>query len=37
MKQRGQRLTDAFVAALELHKRLREGINFCTALTDLRV
>nr|WP_211250897.1 hypothetical protein [Haladaptatus cibarius] len=35
MVQRGRRLTDAFVAALELCKNLREGTDFCTALTDL--
>jgi len=37
MEQRGRRLTDAFVAALELRKRLREGTDFCTALADLRL
>ncbi len=37
MVQRGRRLTDAFVAALELRKHLREGTDFCTALTDLRL
>ena len=35
MVQRGRRLTDAFVAALELRKNLREGTSFCTALADL--
>ncbi len=35
MKQRGRRLTDAFVAALELREHFREGTDFCTALTDL--
>jgi len=37
MEQRGHRLTDAFVAALELRKHLREGTDFCTALADLRL
>lgn len=37
MVSRVQRLTDAFVAALELRKHLREGTDFCTALTDLRL
>jgi hypothetical protein len=37
MEQRGRRLTDAFVAALELRKHLREGIAFCDALTDLEL
>ena len=37
MEQRGRRLTDAFVAALELRKHLREGADLCTALTDLRL
>ncbi|WP_049972699.1 transposase [Haladaptatus cibarius] len=35
MEQRGRRLTDAFVAALGLREHLREGTDFCTALTDL--
>jgi hypothetical protein len=37
MEQRGRRLTDAFVAALELRKHLREGTAFCVALTDLEL
>ena len=37
MGERGRRLTDAFVAALELREHLREGTDFCTALTDLRL
>ncbi len=37
MEQRGRRLTDAFVAALELRKHLREGTAFCDALTDLKL
>jgi hypothetical protein len=37
MEQRGRRLTDAFVAALELRKHLREGTAFCDALTDLEL
>ena len=37
MEQRGRRLTDAFVAALELRKHLREGTDFCAALTDLEL
>jgi hypothetical protein len=37
MEQRGRRLTDAFVAALELRKHLREGTAFCEALTDLKL
>lgn len=37
MEQRGRRLTDAFVAALELRKHLREGTGFCTALAGLRL
>ncbi|WP_227378029.1 transposase [Haladaptatus halobius] len=36
MTQRGRRLTDAFVAALELRKCLRGGTDFCTAFSDLR-
>lgn len=37
MKKRGRRLTDAFVAALELRKHLREGTDICAALTDFRL
>ena len=37
MEQRGRRLTDAFVAALELRKHLREGTAFCDALTNLEL
>ncbi|CQR53042.1 MULTISPECIES: transposase [Haloferax] len=37
MEQRGRRLTDAFVAALELRKHLREGTAFCDALTVLKL
>ncbi|ODR80085.1 transposase [Haladaptatus sp. W1] len=37
MVQRGRRLTDAFVAALELRKHLRKGTAFCAALTDLEL
>lgn len=37
MEQRGRRLTDAFVAALELRKHLRKGTAFCSALTDLKL
>ncbi len=37
MEQRGRRLTDAFVAALELRNYFREGVDFCTALADLRL
>ncbi|MFC7130623.1 transposase [Haloferax chudinovii] len=37
MEQRGRRLTDAFVAALELRKHLRKGTAFCGALTDLKL
>ena len=35
MEQHGRRLTDAFVAVLELRKHFREGTDFCTAPTDL--
>lgn len=37
MEERGRQLTDAFVASLELRKHLREGTDFCAALTDLRL
>ncbi len=37
MEQRGRRLADAFVAALELHEHLREGTGFYEALTDLEL
>lgn len=36
MGERGRRLTNAFVAALELCEHLREGTGFCTALADLK-
>lgn len=36
MEERGRRLTDAFVAALELREHLGEGTDFCTALAGLR-
>lgn len=32
MGDRDRRSTDAFVAALELRKHLREGMEFCTPL-----
>ncbi|MFC7164953.1 transposase [Halospeciosus flavus] len=37
MVSRGQRLTDAFVAALELRKLLRKGAAFCDVFADLEL